>query len=180
MKLKRTPILMGMSLVFLTGCGMSPNGLLPDAARSNLTNEQSGRAGKTRRTDSRAIVTPLEEGRRHYRDGSYGLAEAIFRKEVEKDATNAEAWLGLAASYDRLRRFELAMRAYSSVTRLRGFTPTVLNNLGYHYYLQGNMASALKTLERAHAADRSNPYIINNLKKIRAAASKKGPKRARG
>ncbi|MGI9479466.1 MAG: hypothetical protein ACR2PI_22380 [Hyphomicrobiaceae bacterium] len=50
--------------------------------------------------------------------------------------------------------------------------------MGYHYYLQGNTASALKTMERAHAADRSNPYIINNLKMIRAAARRK-PRRRR-
>lgn len=171
MIVKRTAIVIAMSLLPLTGCSMPPIGGASDATQANLLHDKRGSA------HPRANESPMEKGRRYFKEGSFALAEEVFRAEVEQDAKNADAWLGLAASYDRLRRFDLAMRAYSSVTRLRGYTPTVLNNLGYHYYLQGNTASALKTMERAHAADSSNPYIISNLKKIRAAASRKQRKR---
>ncbi len=173
MKLMHALIVGSTSSMLMAGCSTLPiDGA--DEAASSYAPERS------RRVDRNVPSTPLEKARRHYREGSYGLAENIFRKEVEKDSSNADAWLGLAASYDRLRRFDLAMRAYSSVTRLRGFTPTVLNNLGYHYYLQGKMASAIKTMERARAADPTNRHVINNLKKFRAAARKKKPRRAKG
>src|ERR671938_227837 len=50
----------------------------------------------------------LALGKRHFRESNFGLAEVHFRRAVEKAAgpkeREAEAWLGLAASYDRLRR----------------------------------------------------------------------------
>ena len=119
-----------------------------------------------------ANATNVEKGQIHYKDGSYGLAEKHFREAVEKDPSDAEAWLGLAATYDQLRRFDHAGRAYNSVVNLVGYTPTVLNNLGYHYHLQGNRKSALRTLERARQADPDNIYISNNLDLVRSAGKK--------
>ena len=105
----------------------------------------------------------LDKGKKFYRDGDYGLAEKSFRQAVEQDPNNAEAWLGLAASYDRLRRFDLADKAYKVVVKLVGNTPTVLNNVGYHYILRGDLASARQTLAAAQNADPKNPFIRNNL-----------------
>lgn len=105
----------------------------------------------------------LHTAKRHYRDGQFGLAEKSFRKAVTEDRNNAEAWLGLAASYDRLGRFDHARRAYDAVTKLVGHTPTVLNNIGYHYILLGDHANARQTLMAAHRADPNNEYIRNNM-----------------
>src|SRR5262245_43789272 len=54
---------------------------------------------------------PVRLGREHFGRGSYGLAERYFRDAVEKAPRDATAWVGLAASYDRLRRFDLADQA---------------------------------------------------------------------
>ena len=105
----------------------------------------------------------LDKGKRYYRDGDYGLAEQSFRLAVEEDRNNAEAWLGLAASYDRLRRFDQADRAYKVLFKMVGQTPTVLNNRGYHYILRGDYASARQTLTAAQASDPGNPFIRNNI-----------------
>jgi len=51
------------------------------------------------------------KGRAFLDKGLYGLAEVEFRASVELKPQNAEAWLGLAASYDNLRRFDLADRS---------------------------------------------------------------------
>ena len=72
----------------------------------------------------------LSLGKKQFRAGNYGLAEKHFRKAVEGHPRDGEAWLGLAASYDRLRRFELADRAYSQAIRILGPTPAILNNQG--------------------------------------------------
>jgi Flp pilus assembly protein TadD len=105
----------------------------------------------------------VEVGKRYYRHGHYGLAEKAFRQAVEKDHNNAEAWLGLAASYDRLRRFDRARQAYDVLVKLVGRTPTVLNNLGYHYFLSGDRARARETWISALRADPENEHIRNNL-----------------
>jgi Flp pilus assembly protein TadD len=108
----------------------------------------------------------LEMGRNHYRDGQFGLAERSFRRAVEEDKNNAEAWLGLAASYDRLQRFDHAGRAYDVVLKLVGRTPAVLNNLGYHYILRGDLARARATLMEAKRKDPDNEHIRNNLELV--------------
>jgi Flp pilus assembly protein TadD len=105
----------------------------------------------------------LQQAKANFKAGQYGLAEKRYRKAVEKDPKNAEAWLGLAATYDRIKRFDNANQAYDVVVNLVGFTPTVLNNLGYHYYLRGDLRKARKTWSAAHAKDPDNQFINNNL-----------------
>jgi Flp pilus assembly protein TadD len=105
----------------------------------------------------------LEKAKTNYAQGNYGLAERFYRQAIEERASNAEAWLGLAASYDRLKRFDLADRAYDSLIKLVGYTPTVLNNLAYHQMLKGDLVQARRSLEAASAADPGNPYIKNNM-----------------
>ena len=106
---------------------------------------------------------PLEQGKGYYSKGEFGLAEQAFRKAVELDKNDPEAWLGLAASYDRLRRFDQANRAYDVLFRLVGRTPTVLNNLGYHYILAGDYTKARETLLEAQRSDPGNKFIQNNI-----------------
>jgi hypothetical protein len=69
---------------------------------------------------------PLELGKRYYSKGEFGLAEQAFRKAVELDKNDPEAWLGLAASYDRLRRFDQARRAYDVTTYWKVITPKLV------------------------------------------------------
>jgi hypothetical protein len=106
---------------------------------------------------------PVSVGKRHYREGHFGLAEQAFRKAVEEGPRDAEAWVGLAASYDRLRRFDLADRAYSQALKLAGPTAVILNNQGYSYLLRGELAKARSRLAAARAADPENPTILANV-----------------
>ena len=119
------------------------------------------------------IYTELNLGKRHFRQGDYGLAEKYFRRAVEKgipDARKAaEAWLGLAACYDRLRRFELADRAYAQALRIVGPAPEILNNQGYSYIMRGDYARARVKLDAAYAKDPANPHILANLELLNRA-----------
>jgi len=109
----------------------------------------------------------LNLGKRHYRANNFGLAERYFRRAVENGPgdtrRDAEAWLGLAASYDRLRRFELADRAYAHAAKILGPTAEILNNQGYSYLLRGDYRHAREKLVAARDLDPGNPYIQNNL-----------------
>jgi len=105
----------------------------------------------------------LDQGKLHFRNRDYGLAEKYFRYAIEENDTSVDAWLGLAASYDHLRRFDLAQRTYKAIIKQVGYTPTVLNNLGYHHMLRGNLREARGYLERAEQNDPDNPHVQNNL-----------------
>jgi tetratricopeptide (TPR) repeat protein len=109
----------------------------------------------------------LALGKRHFREENYGLAELHFRRVAEKDNVpaqrKAEAFIGLGASYDRLKRFELADRAYHAAIAILGPTPEILNNQGFSYMLRGDYTRAQKKLREALALDPTNPYIQNNL-----------------
>jgi hypothetical protein len=106
----------------------------------------------------------LSTAKKYFRQGSYGLAERYFRKAVEQHPRDAEAWLGLAAAYDRLKRFDLADRAYAQALNLVGATPEVLNNQGFSYMLRGDYRRARVTLLEAQAKAPDNRYIKNNLR----------------
>ena len=105
----------------------------------------------------------LNLGKKQYRAGNFGLAERYFRRAVELHPRDAEAWVGLAAAYDRLRRFDLADRAYEQAVAIIGPTAELLNNRGYSYMLRGDYPHARTTLLAAAAKDPKNPYIKNNL-----------------
>jgi len=106
---------------------------------------------------------PLRLGIEHFNRGHYGLAERYFRDATEKAPRDPTAWVGLAASYDRLARFDLADRAYKSAIRLVGETTQILNNEGYSYILRGNLVAARGKLLKAYENDPTNPTVINNL-----------------
>jgi len=99
----------------------------------------------------------------NFRNGDYGLAEKNYRKAVEVTPKDAEAWLGLAASYDRLRRFDLADNAYKQVLQLGYNNAAVLNNAGYSQLLRGDLKSARRFLLKAYELEPDNPYIVNNI-----------------
>jgi Flp pilus assembly protein TadD len=114
----------------------------------------------------------LNLGKKYFRAANFGSAEKHFRRAVEQHPRDLEAWLGLAASYDRLRRWDLADRAYDQAMKIAGATPEILNNQGYSYMLRGDYRRARVVLLQAQAQDPGNPYIRNNLDLLEASYRK--------
>jgi Flp pilus assembly protein TadD len=107
---------------------------------------------------------PLRAALEHFNRGHYGLAERYFQDAVERAPKDPTAWIGLAACYDRLGRFDFADRSYAAAIRLVGETAEILNNEGYSYMLRGDLVRARQKLSRAYALDPHNPTILNNMK----------------
>src|SRR5262249_44579079 len=131
-----------------------------------------------------AATDPADDlvlGKRHYREENYGKAEEHFRRVVEQDNVpaqrKAEAWVGLAASYDRLKRFDLADRAYAAAIRILGPTPEILNNQGFSYMLRGDYDKARAKLSQAVELDPTNPYIRNNIELLERSVRGGGGKK---
>ena len=112
---------------------------------------------------------PLHMGLEHFNRGQFGLAEQYFRDAVTKAPKDSLAWLGLAASYDRTGRFDLADRAYKVAKTLIGETAELLNNEGYSFMLRGDFQTAQKKLLRAYKLEPHNPAIMNNIKLLNSS-----------
>ena len=106
---------------------------------------------------------PVRMGLEQFNRGSFGLSQRYFKDAVEKAPKDVTAWVGLAASYDRLRRFDLADQAYAQAVRLGGETVQLLNNQGYSYMLRGDLSRARRKFAKAYELDPTNPTIANNL-----------------
>lgn len=121
---------------------------------------------------------PLRLAIEQFNRGNYGVAQRYFSDAVEKAPRDASAWIGLAASYDHLGRFDLADDAYRHAVRLTGETTALLNNRGYSYMLRGDLVAARRDFLRAYEREPGNPIIINNLKLLEG--SHRFIERARG
>ena len=101
----RTAISGSLLLIWLAGCQMDGlSSVLPKTDGSTEMVEVSAPAEvKYHPSDE-----PLRLGSENFARGQYGIAERYFRDAVEKEPNNATAWIGLAACYDELRRFDLA------------------------------------------------------------------------
>src|ERR1700693_370355 len=106
---------------------------------------------------------PVRMGLEQFNRGNYGLSQRYFKDAVEKAPKDVTAWVGLAASYDRLRRFDLADQAYAQAVRLGGETVQILNDQGYSYMLRGDLTRARRKFAKAYELDPTNPTIANNL-----------------
>jgi tetratricopeptide (TPR) repeat protein len=132
-----------------------PLGVSPEAERGLLGNDPND---------------DLSIGKKQYRAHNYGLAERHFQHAAELHPRDAEAWLGLAASYDQLRRFDLADRAYAQAIRIVGPTAEILNNQGYSYMLRGDYRHARVKLKAAQRLEPNNKFIANNLRLLEKSA----------
>jgi len=112
---------------------------------------------------------PVKLGLEHFKKGNYGLAQRYFRDAVEKAPEDVEAWIGLAASYDRVRRFDLADQAYAQAIKLTGETVQILNDRGYSYLLRGDLTKARVKFLKAYQLDPTNPVVINNLQLLNSS-----------
>ncbi|MBO6716529.1 MAG: hypothetical protein JJ913_01090 [Rhizobiaceae bacterium] len=115
------------------------------------------------------IAADMRAGKQQFVDGNYGLAEKHFRNAVELQAGNAEAWMGLAASYDQLGRFDFADRAYEQLLGIAGRQPQIVNNMGYSQYLRGDHRKARKLLMEAREGLADKTIVDANLELLNKA-----------
>lgn len=115
------------------------------------------------------------EARAHFRNNDFGYSAGLYKKLVELLPNDPEGYIGLGASYDRLRRFDLSDRAYAALFRLTGGTAQYYNNLGYSYLLRGDLKTASTNLQMARKLDPTNVVVANNLQILAKVAAARGP-----
>ena len=120
---------------------------------------------------------PVKLGIQRFYEGNFGLSQQYFQNAVEKTPRDATAWVGLAASYDRLGRFDLADHSYAAAVKLVGRTPNILNDEGYSYMLRGDLKKARAKFVAALTA---RPGQRDRDQQSRAAQRELAIRRARG
>ncbi len=113
----------------------------------------------------------LAEARGHFRNNQYGHSAALYKRVVELSPKDPQGYIGLGASYDQLRRFDLSDRVYASLYDLSGGTAQYYNNVGYSHMLRGNLREALANFRKAKALEPDNLVVANNLRLLADAAA---------
>jgi Flp pilus assembly protein TadD len=115
--------------------------------------------------------TALAEARNHFRNNDFGYSAALYKRVAELTPESPEGYIGLGASYDRLRRFDLSDRVYASLFKLSGGTAQYYNNVGYSYMLRGNLAQAHANFRKAQQLAPDSVVVANNLEMLARAAA---------
>ena len=157
----------GVRFCFLVLCCLSLAGCLADQAAFVQPVAATPPETATVQDPGQVKYYPSDEavrlGLEHFNRGEFGLSAQNFEDAVAKAPEDATAWVGLAASYDRIGRFDLADRAYRQAIKLKGETVGILNNLGYSYMLRGRLKEARRELLKAYEREPKNPTVVNNL-----------------
>jgi tetratricopeptide (TPR) repeat protein len=118
----------------------------------------------------------LQEGKAHFEQGNYGLAVAAYRASLRDNSSSVRALNGLAASYDRLGRFDLARRYYQRALEISPHSAQTLNNMGYSLILEARQnkgdavltAQARSYFQQASQSDGRHPSIAGNLAMLKS------------
>jgi Flp pilus assembly protein TadD len=151
-------VILGANLCACTAEGPPPDVAVSQTPPPTLTVEDPGEV-KYYPSDE-----PLRLGLEHFNRGHFGIAAKYFEDAVARTPEDVTAWVGLAASYDRIGRFDLADRAYGQAIKLKGETVQILNNEGYSYMLRGQLVTARRKFLKAYELEPQNPTVLNNLK----------------
>ncbi|MDX8436004.1 tetratricopeptide repeat protein [Mesorhizobium abyssinicae] len=159
----------GVLIVLLAGCQTDPSdGVVRtnEPSKGDVTSFGDTFDGlKTvSDVDYYASDQAVAEAKNQFRSENYGNSGALFYKATRLAPNDGVAWLGLAASCDRIRRFDLADLAYSRAFKLLGGTPEYYNNVGYSYLLRGKLQNARTNFLKAYELAPNDPTVANNLK----------------
>ena len=109
-------------------------------------------------------VNELAKGVGLEQAGKYDEARQHFQKLIEKWPGEYQAYHHLGQVCDRQKHYAEAQDCYQHAILLaQGHEPAIFNDLGYSYYLQGNLDKAESALRKAVAMRPSEQKYHNNL-----------------
>lgn len=124
---------------------------------------------RTSHSAGQNAVTYFELGKFYQARGQLVLAAEAFAASIALDPQQLAARNALAVLDARQGRLEQAATALLVLVRDFPEAAQPLNNLGYVYYLQGELAQASSMLEQAMACDGGTALARNNLQLVQAA-----------
>ena len=116
-----------------------------------------------------SAATWFELGKFYQRRGQLQLAQEAWRASLALEPRQLAARNALAVLDARAGRLEQAATALRELAEEYPQSAQPLGNLGYVYYLQGQLLKAASTLQRAVALGGDVRLARNNLQLVRAA-----------
>jgi Tfp pilus assembly protein PilF len=101
-------------------------------------------------------VDPYETGKTQYADGLYGMALKNFRIALVREPKSIDRLNAVAATYDKLGRYDLSERYYANALAVDPKSVLTLNNVGYSFLMQKDYVSARYYLEQAATVARGD------------------------
>lgn len=101
-------------------------------------------------------------------------------KATASPTASWRAWNGLGVVADRSGDFGEARAAYAHALALAPTRAEIVNNLGWSYFLAGDLKAALPFFERAVAADQRSPLFAANRDLVLTALAAELPPRKPG
>jgi serine/threonine protein kinase/tetratricopeptide (TPR) repeat protein len=98
--------------------------------------------------------------------GSYQKASLEFKKAIEQDKYNSDAYNGLARSYLSLNLNKEAEFTYKQAIKLKPSYWVGYNDLGVFYYVNGKYDNALEEFKKVVELTPDNIFGLNNLGSI--------------
>jgi len=95
--------------------------------------------------------------------GDYPKAEALWKKLLELNPQDADAYYNLGVTYGLSGRLPEAIATFTHYLTLQPNDPGAYNNLGAAYFRQGDWAQAAANYEKALALDPTLPNLAENL-----------------
>lgn len=96
-------------------------------------------------------VSEYERGKVDFAAQRYGLALKHFKQALIQASKDIKILNGLAATYDKMGRFDISKRYYQMALTVDPQSPETLNNFGYSYYMQRKHDVAKVLLREAAA-----------------------------
>ena len=109
------------------------------------------------------IAVHLTSGKILNERGSYKEAAFEFKKAIEQDKYNSEAYNGLAESYLSLNQNKDAEYTYKQAIELKPSYWVGYNDLGVYYYMNGKYNKALENFKKVVELTPDNIFGLNNL-----------------
>jgi tetratricopeptide (TPR) repeat protein len=154
-KFRMKTLAVSCGLALAGGCALFDRASEPQRAMVPVSNV----------THSTAVTDPnYQIGRSYQSRFQYEAAIAAYRKSLEANPGNAEAYNALGVIYASQGKHEQAVIELKAALTLAPAAAHIHNNLGYAYLLQGRNAEAFAALKVASGLDPGNERARENMK----------------
>lgn len=166
-------LLLACGLLLSAGCqsgfGESWSLAWKNPFKSTKTDEKNAAAPRGKsvaKKDAKSSASFAEEmsrGRNLEKSGKYSEAREVYQRLIVDYPERYEGYHRLAVVADRQKRYREAQSLYEEALRLERNNAELFNDLGYCFFLQGQMDKAERSLLKAVAMAPSNSRYRNNL-----------------
>ncbi|MBD3349299.1 MAG: tetratricopeptide repeat protein [Candidatus Eisenbacteria bacterium] len=109
------------------------------------------------------LPTGMDEGLRLFEEGDYEGAASAFRRVLERDPENADAYVSIGSAYLRLERLSEAARAFRKALDLEPDNARAHVGLGQTFQFYGDFDSAFEELTTALELAPDDPNLVHAM-----------------